>query len=374
MNLPSITQMPVAQLHGKKVLLRLDLDLPLKDHQPSNLLRLERGLSVLKFLQTAGAVVLILAHLGRDGSTSLEPVIKVLQQSLPVEFIPDFRTALQHLAEVVPGTIIATENIRREPGELNNSSEWAKEVAAAADLYVNEAFAVCHRDHASITQLPKFLPRFAGPALLEEVHHLEQVLKPKLPLGFIIGGAKFKTKLGVLNTFSTTADQILVGGALAHVFLHHRGFTVGRSLLDSSIVLPASVLESPKIVLPTDVVVRAEDDEVVAKMISEITPTDTVVDVGPATLEAWGTIIAKSATILWNGPLGYFEEGFAAGTKKLAELITTSSAFSVVGGGDTIAAINSPALLAKFGFVSAAGGAMLQFLSEGTLPGLEALK
>lgn len=375
MKLKPITSLSSADLEGKKVILRLDLDLPLQtDGQPSNLLRLERSLPVLKFLQTAGARTLIISHLGHDGSASLEPIIKVLQQSLPVEFVPAFPLALGHLAEVPNGTVVATENLRRIPAEVANDRHWATEVAVSADLYVNEAFAVCHREHASIVQLPKFLPSYAGPALLDEVTNLSRVLTPEWPLTVIVGGAKFGTKLPLLTKFLAPAQNIMVGGALAHVFLKQRGYEIGRSLVDESLTTPEALLNSPKILLPSEVVVKTADQKIINRHLAELLPTDTIVDVGPATVKTWAKLIGASKTILWNGPLGYFEAGFAAGTKKLAELITASSAFSVVGGGDTIAAINSPELLAKFGFVSAAGGAMLQFLSEGTLPGLEALK
>lgn len=375
MKLKPITSLSSADLEGKKVILRLDLDLPIQiDGQPSNLLRLERGLPVLKFLQAAGARTLIISHLGRDGSASLEPIIKVLNHSVLVEFVPAFSLALGRLAEVANGTVVATENIRRLPAEVANDGRWAKAVAASADLYVNEAFAVCHREHASIIQLPKFLPSYVGPALLDEVTNLSRMLKPELPLTVIVGGAKFGTKLPLLTKFLAPAQNIMVGGALAHVFLKQRGYEIGRSLVDESSTIPEVLINSPKILLPSEVVVKTADQKIINRHLAELLPTDTIVDVGPATVETWAKLIGASKTILWNGPLGYFEAGFAAGTKKLAELITASSAFSVVGGGDTIAAIDSPDLLAKFGFVSAAGGAMLQFLSAGTLPGLEALK
>lgn len=374
MNLRPITKLSRDRLQGRKVILRLDLNLPLKSNQPADLWRLKRSLPVLRFLRSAGARTLIISHLGRDGDSSLKPVVQELNRWSRVGFAPDLPTAMAMFDQLPRGGLLAAENIRREKGELANDRLWAKKLAAAADLYVNDAFSVCHREHASIVQLPKFLPGYAGPALLDEVKNLSRILRPRRPFVVVLGGAKFSTKLPLLNKLLRSADQIMVGGALAHIFFQQKGLAVGRSFVDVALKLPATTVNSRKILLPLDVVVKNELGASAARQVGKVLSTDTIMDLGPNTLNFWLPLIGRSKLFLWNGPLGYFEEGFGAATARLAKAVGRGGAFSVVGGGDTVAAIAAPPLLAKFDFVSAAGGAMLEFLVRGTLPGLKALE
>ncbi len=322
---------------GKRVLLRLDLNLPLKDGLVVDDYRLRRSLPTLNFLRRAGAKIIILSHLS-DSNVSLKPIAEYLN------------------SKFMPGVEVL-ENLRRDPGEEKNDAEFAGRLARLGDIFINDAFSVSHREHASIVSLPKLLPSYAGLLFEEEIKNLSRLLAPQRPFIVVLGGIKFSTKISSINKFLESADKIFIGGALANSFLKARGQDVGESIVDEDLELLKLFLNHPKIILPNKVV-RADNK---------------IVDIAPESFAVIADELANARIILWNGPMGNFENNFIEGTKKLAELITSSKAFSVIGGGDTVAALSKLNLLEKFGFVSTGGGAMLEFLARGTLPGIEAL-
>jgi 3-phosphoglycerate kinase len=284
------------------------------------------------------------------------------------------------------------ENIRENKGEKENDKKFAKQLASLADIYVNDAFSVSHREHASICAITGFLPSYAGLQLEEEVKQLSAAFNPSHPFIFILGGAKFDTKLPLIQKFSKTADTVFIGGALANDALKAKGYEVGVSKISDGATDISAAVNQPKTMIPIDVVVQNH----IEKEIGGIGPIDSISDSGSKTLAALKAKIDAAQFILWNGPLGVYEKGFMEGTEKLAEMIAErtensknkkvkskdkkikdeneTSVKSIVGGGDTLAAIAKLGVEDKFTFVSTGGGAMLDFLAQGTLPGIEALE
>src|SRR3989344_8920776 len=319
---------------NKKVFVRVDWNAPIESGKVVDDLRIKKSLTTLEYLKNAGAKVVIATHLEPEG-TSAEP-----------------------LKLYVPEGMKLLGNLRDNPGEERNSEEFAKELASNADIYVNEAFSVSHREHASIVGLPRLLPGFIGLQFALEIKELSKAFYPKKPFLFILGGAKFDTKLPLLKKFIHIADHIFVGGALANNFFKELGKDIGDSLVSNDNFGLKELLETSKIILPEDTIV--EDKK--------------IMDAGPITMENLKSKINNSKLVLWNGPLGSYERGYNVATLQLAKLIAESGNESIVGGGDTLAAIEELNLLDKFSFVSTGGGAMLDFLAAGTLPGIEALK
>lgn len=363
----------VTSLRGQRVLLRAGLNAPVQNGEVSERSRIEAALPTINFLKEKGAKVIVIAHIGREPEETLRPVAKILEESAGVKWggtLDDVGRA--DIASLAAGEAILLENLRRDPREAAGDDTLAKELAALADIYVNDAFADSHRPHASITGVPKYLPAYFGESFIKEYEALEKVLKPQHPAVFIIGGAKFETKLPLVDRFAAVYDQVIVAGALANDLYKAKGYEVGRSLLSDTALDLAKLLSNPKIILPRTVVVEdgEESKEVGA---GEVKTGERIVDIGSAAVEDLRPSLRSAATILWNGPLGDYEDGFSAGTEALARLIAESGAYSVVGGGDTIASIRSLGLSDKFGFLSTAGGAMLVFLETGTLPAIEAV-
>lgn len=363
------------QLAGRRVLLRLGLDVPLSGGVVRGDFRIKRLLPTVRRLLEARAEVLILSHLGRQGE-SLKPVAGHLENFFPVHFAETIE-AMPASGNWPQGAAVLLENLRRDPGEESNAPDFAEKLARQGDLYVNEAFSAAHRPHASIVGLPALLPGYAGQEFAEEINQLSQLFRPAPPLVVIIGGAKIGTKLPLVRKFLGLAEKIFIGGALAHSFFKFLGYEIGRSLWDHDIRDLGDLVRDSRIVLPLEVLVKGGAS--VARAAPDAVPPDAViVDAGPAALGQLAELIDRAGTILWNGPLGNYEEGFTAGTHDLARLIahraSVKRAHTVIGGGDTIAAIENLHLLDRFGFVSTGGGAMLEYLSQGTLPGIEALE
>ncbi|MBI4692369.1 MAG: phosphoglycerate kinase [Candidatus Terrybacteria bacterium] len=340
MRLPSIKNINVK---GKRILLRADFNVPMEKGKIVDDFRIQRTLPTINFLRKKGAKVIIISHLTDGRAKSLKPVA-------------------EYLSKRVGGEVILLENIRNYPGEEKNDKKFAKQLAKLGDIYVNDAFSVSHRNHASIVGIPKYLPSYTGFLFEEEYKNLKNTFKPKHPFLFILGGVKFGTKLPVLEKFMKIADKIYIGGALANNFFWVKKIDVGESLLDKKLFASRrikKILRNPKIVLPIDVKKK----------------NSVILDIGPLAIKELSLLIKEEKFILWNGPLGNFEEkGFEKGTMAAARAIAGSKAISVIGGGDTIAAIKKAKIpLKKFSFVSTAGGAMLEFLAHGTLPGIEAL-
>lgn len=368
------------------ILVRAGLNVPVENDWVVNDYRLRRALPTIRFLSERGAKVILISHIGEKGTETLAPVARALGTLInEVSFCPEntgevARTAIRTMG---PGHILVLENLRRNAGEQKNDIEFAKELALLADIFVEDSFDTCHRPHASIIGVPKLLPAYAGLLLEEEVAALSAALKPTHNAFAAIGGAKFSTKEAVLTTLLTTYDHVFVGGALANDFLKASGQEVGKSLVsDIDPAKAKELLANPKLVLPVDSLVvkadavgtmNARAEARIAPM-GQVMPDEVILDHGPATSVLLTELTHKIKTILWNGPLGNYENGFVDATDALARAIASSGAHSVVGGGDTVASIQNLGLLSQFSFVSTGGGAMLDFLAKGTLPGIEALE
>lgn len=321
-------------IEGKRVLVRVDWNVSIEEGAVTDDFRIKQSLPTLEFLKEAGAEVMLATHLDPD-EASVEPLL---------EYVPEGMSLLP--------------NLRNNPGEKSNSEEFARELAAEADIYVNEAFSASHREHASIVGVPKLLPSYAGFQFLREKEELENFFNPSHPLVVILGGAKFETKIPLIEKFLLLADCIFVGGALAHNFWKEEGRDIRKSLVSDGEFHTKILRESGKIILPEDPVWVGER----------------IVDAGPKTIENLKLKIENSSSVLWNGPLGLYEEGYKEGTLSLARILGEHGEKVVVGGGDTLAALKELNISDKFKFVSTAGGAMLDFLAKGTLPGIKALE
>ncbi|MDB5194221.1 MAG: Phosphoglycerate kinase [Parcubacteria group bacterium] len=346
-------------LNGKRVLLRVDWNVPIKDGQVTDDFRIKQSLETIEYIRKQGAKLILISHLEPE-EASLRPVFECAKRIIPELTFDD------------ESDCTLLENLRKSPGEKANDQGFAESLASLADIYVNEAFSVSHREHASIVSVPKMLPSFAGIEFMKEIEGLKRFFNPEHPFLFILGGAKFETKLPLLQKFITLADAVFVGGALAHNFFKEQGHDVGASLVSSGDFHLKPMLDSGKIVLPEDMLVKSGDG-IGVDFITDVGSTDVIVDAGPKTLETLKQKINDARLILWNGPLGLYERGFKTGTLELAKMLAESKKETVIGGADTLSATKELNNQDTFTFVSAAGGAMLDFLAHETLPGIEAL-
>jgi phosphoglycerate kinase len=361
-------------LKGKTVLLRVDFNVPIEDGKVVDDFKIRKAIPTIKFLQKHGAKIILVTHLGRGGETLL-PLVKVLNKFIKADFVPDLvgEEAQKAVAHMKNKSVLLLENLRGHKGEKSCDKEFAKSLAKFADIYVNEAFPVSHRKDASIVLLPKLLPAYAGFQLQEEVKNLSVALKPKHPFLFILGGAKFETKLPILEKYLKTADYLFVGGAMLNDFLKVKGFEVGKSLVSEKNYGINKIYKNKKLIIPENIVVETKDGKFFKKKASEVSASDSIIDLGSMSVEAIKPYIKKAKLIVWNGPLGKFESNRDGSTKDILKLVAASSAFSIVGGGDTVGMIFKMKAEKKFSFVSTGGGATLDFLASGTLPGIKAL-
>ncbi len=364
----------LTDLYGMRVIVRTSLDVPIHDGVVQNEFRVVRAIPTISYLIERGARVIIITHVGRNPVNSTKPLASTLQKHIPVTYVPGVigEEVYGRIAHMKEGSAILLENLRSLKGEEVNDDALAQTLASYADFYVNDAFAVSHRAHASIVGIPKYIPSFAGITFMEELTELRKALTPEHPSFFILGGAKYETKEPLIKAYAETYTHSFIGGALANDFLKAKGYEVGKSLVSPVDLSANPILQKDNILIPMDVVsVDGELQRTVS--VDEVSPHEKILDVGPKTIEMIAPYIENAKTILWNGPLGNYEEGYGDATKACAELIAQSKAFSIVGGGDTVAAIESIGLGASFGFLSTAGGAMLEFLEKQTLPGIDAL-
>ncbi len=352
--LPALRRLEGAALHGKRVFVRVDWNEPLKDGVVEDDFRIQKTLATLRFVLAHADHVVIGTHLEDDEGD----VTPLFQKFLSYPGIAEYQAK-----------IFMLENLRKDPREKGNDPEFAAELARMADIYVNEAFAVTHRKHASIVGLPLLLPHYAGYTFEDEVRELGRVFEPAHPFVVVLGGAKFETKIGLTKRFAELADTIFISGALCIEFFRSKGYEMGCSIETPVLHEVAEFLHNPKIKLPKDIVTAAGE----ARRPDQVGKDDAVRDIGPETVREMVDAIGKAKLVVWNGPLGKYEDGFIKATDDLAEAIARSSAYSIVGGGDTLTSIKKLNLLPKFDFVSTGGGAMLDFIAEGTLPGIEAL-
>lgn len=372
-----IDQLAPSDLEGKYVLVRAGLDVPLDESgEVADLFRVRRASETLKFLAAAGARTIILSHIGRDPEETNEPVARALKQHLPVVYIADLLgdAAIGAKNAMRNGDILLLENLRRDPRESKNDDGFAKELAALGEIYVDDAFSVAHRAHASIVGIPKYLPSYAGILMCEEVKILDEARHPEGPSFAILGGAKFETKAPLIKALLKNYDHLFITGALANDVFKAKGLPVGRSLVSAELPDKA-ILENDRFIAPTDVTVERTDGQARVKAPTEVVAEDKIVDIGPDSVQSLAPLIEKARFILWNGPTGLYEGGYVHWTHALAELIAKSDAQKVIGGGDTIAAIQESGIgMDKLGFLSTGGGAMLEYLLKGSLPGIDALK
>ncbi len=375
----------IEYFEGVKVLVRADFNVPIVNGAVGDDFRIRAALPTIDFLLNKGAVVILMSHLeALDGSNpSLEPVAKHLEKlGQPVIFIKDLKNAHEIIEAEIrkqelsaqSSLIFLLENLRLFEGEKNNDKKFAQSLASLADIYVNEAFPASHREHASIVGVPQFLPSYVGLQFEKEVTHLSRAFTPAHPFLFILGGAKFDTKLPLIERFSKVADTIFLGGALGNDALKAKGYNVGDSKVSDGAIDISEIVNRPNVVVPIDSIVQDRS----VKNIDAIGAHDQIFDPGPKTLEIIQEKINQAQFILWNGPLGPYENGFVEGTEAVARMIAERTqggegVESIVGGGDTLAAIANLGIEDKFTFVSSGGGAMLEFLAKGTLPGIEVL-
>lgn len=369
----------IENLSGVTVLLRADLNVPIEKGQVRDDFRLKMSIPTMDFLRSRGAKLVIVSHIESldKGSATLKPAITRLSElaGAPIGFIENYRNAKTEIDALAPGEMVALENLRNDPGEKDNDANFAKSLASLADIYVNDAFAVAHRKHASVCAITRYIPSFAGLLLEREVSELSRAFKPGHPFVFILGGAKFSTKLQLISKFLKSADKVFIGGALANDCFKALGYEVGKSQVASESVDLKAVVENPKTVVPIDVVVKRGDSSIVVPS-TKVEPGDIIVDVGPQSIINLGEVIDEAKFVLWNGPMGNYEIGFDQATLGLAKVIASRSGqiTSIIGGGDTVAATAKLGIDQKFSFISTGGGAMLDFLANETLPALEALE
>ena len=381
----NVLKMRDLDLAGKRLLIREDLNVPIKDGKVSSDARLRAALPTLKLALEKGAKVIVMSHLGRptegefEEKYSMRPVADYLSDALgqPVPLVADWRDGVALEA----GQLVLLENVRFNPGEKKDDESLAKAYAALCDIFVMDAFGTAHRAQASTHGVAKFAPTAcAGPLLANELENLEKALaNPARPMVAIVGGSKVSTKLTVLETLSDKVDQLIVGGGIANTFLAAAGYNVGKSLCEDDLIPQAKALmEKCDIPLPSDVMTGKKFDEnepATLRPVENVGDDDMIFDVGPVTGSVLAAILRQAGTIIWNGPVGVFEfDQFADGTEDIANAIAESDAFSIAGGGDTLAAVDKFGIADKVSYISTGGGAFLEYVEGKVLPAVAVLE
>jgi len=369
---------PVTQIEnlaGKFVILRSSLNLPVGDGVVTNEYRLKKSLPTMRYLSEAGAKVIVIGHIGRKPEETLKPVFNALLNYLPAHWggVIGSTECMERRNLMQNGDILMLENTRQDPRHKNTDSQYDEEIASLGELFVFDAFAVAHREQASVTGVAAHLPSYAGLTMLQEIQKLSAVMKPTSPSLFIIGGAKFDTKMPLVEKYLKVYNHSFIGGALVNDVLKAKGYSVGTSLVSDISLEGSAFLNDPKLLMPVDLVVNGGVTGKRVCALDQVQNDEAILDVGPQTVAMLRDYINKAATILWNGPFGNYEGGYVEATEAVAKLIANSDAVSVVGGGDTVAAIEKLGINDDFTHVSIGGGAMLEFLEKGTLPVIEAI-
>lgn len=385
-----VIKMTDLDLSGKRVLIRQDLNVPVKDGQVTSDARIRASLPTIRKALEGGARVMLMSHLGRptegefSEADSLAPVAAHLGSLLgrEVRLVRDYLDGV----ELADGEVVLLENVRFNAGEKKDQEELSRKYAALCDVYVMDAFGTAHRAQASTHGVGKFAPTAcAGPLLAAELDALGKALdNPRRPLVAVVGGSKVSTKLTVLESLSTVVDQLIVGGGIANTFIAAQGHPVGKSLCEHDLIdeakrlMAAARAKGGEIPVPTDVTVGQEFSEstpATVKQVADVAEGDMIFDVGPETASSYANLLRQAGTIVWNGPVGVFEfEQFASGTRAMGEAIAESDAFSIAGGGDTLAAIDKYGLSDRISYISTGGGAFLEFLEGKTLPAVAMLE
>jgi phosphoglycerate kinase len=386
----SITRMSDLELRGKRVLIREDLNVPIDDGRITSTQRLDAALPTIKAARDAGAKVMVLSHLGRpkegqfDAESSLAPVAKWLGDKLgtPVRLVADYLGGV----DVAEGEVVVLENCRMNVGEGKDDEALSKKYAALCDVFVMDAFGTAHRAQASTHGVIRFAPQVAaGPLLSAELDALGKALEqPAQPLLAIVAGSKVSTKLTLLDNLIGKVDQLIVGGGIANTFIAAAGYGVGNSLYEPDLIDAAKKViadarrRGAEVPLPVDVVVAPEfsaNAAATVKPVDAVKDGEMILDIGPETARRYAELIANAGTVVWNGPVGVFEfDAFGKGTETLAHAIADSKAFSIAGGGDTLAAVDKYGIADKVSYISTGGGAFLEFLEGKELPAVAALK
>lgn len=373
---------------GRKVLLRVDFNVPTVKGRISEDYRIVSALPSIQYLLAKGARLIIISHWGDpagvDAQLSTRALARRLQKLLkqPVKFLPVTvgPRAIKAAEQLDNGEILFLENLRFNPGEKKNDLVFAQELAALADIYVNDAFSVCHRAQASVSAITRYLPAFAGLQLEAEVKNLQKILQPTKPLVVVMGGAKISTKAPIIKKLYPRASHILLGGGLANTFWRQQGLEIGKSIFDREAdKLIASFYKKgkllPKIILPVDAIVSTAQGRSVHRELKAIKKSDKIFDIGPESIALFSSYLKEAQTIVWNGPLGKFEEAaYKHGTLAIGGIIaarSTGRAFGLVGGGETVEALKMTKMEAYVDWVSTAGGAMLSYLGGEKMPGLK---
>jgi phosphoglycerate kinase len=389
----ALRSMDALKVEGRRVLLRLDLNVPLNEGRVLDDTRVKAAAPTVRTLARRGAVVICCSHLGRakgkpDLALSLAPVAPILSEHVgrPVSFVPDLagEVAMRAVERARPGDVLLLENLRFNPGEEKNDPSFCASLAQLAEVYVDDAFGSAHRAHASTAGVASlFSERAAGPLMIREIAALTRVRDhPERPFVAVVGGAKIAGKLETLTSLAQRADTLALVGGMANTFLLAQGVAVGRSLVEGELVpkaeeiLAAAASRRLKVILPTDVVVATSTDAPGRTAeLAAVRPDEMILDIGPRTRERIAEVVAQAKTVFWNGPAGVFEKSaFAAGTLAVARALAASRAFTVVGGGESVAAVDQAGVAGKLSHVSTGGGAALEFLAGDTLPGVAALE
>ncbi|HYT12001.1 MAG TPA: phosphoglycerate kinase [Candidatus Nitrosopolaris sp.] len=382
-----ITSVDVA---GKRVLVREDFNVPMADGKITDDTRIKAAVPTLRDLMHRGATVVVMSHLGRptgpDPKLSLRPVARELSTHLwgEVPFVPDCvgPQAQAAVARLQPGKVLLLENVRFHPEEEKNDPEFARQLASHGEMFVNDAFAASHRAHASVVGVASYLPAYAGQLMIAELNALHQAVdNPARPLIAVIGGAKVSTKINLFNNLVTKVDAMLIGGAMANTFLRAQGYPTGRSLVEDGALEAANdvwKIFGSRLVLPVDLVCAEQFQAGTPARVfpaHAVEPSWMALDIGPQSVAMFAERLRGSGTVVWNGPMGVFEiPDFSRGTSAVGEAVASSGAYTLVGGGDTAAAVEQLGLAGRFSWVSTGGGATLEYLEGRKLPGVEILK
>jgi phosphoglycerate kinase len=374
----------VKKIEGRKVFLRVDFNVPIKGGKIKDENKILAALPTIRFLLRYKCRIILGTHLGdpagkKVSSLSVKPLAKRLGEIIgsdKVKFINEVSGEMvyEEFKKLKPGNILFLENLRFDAGEEKNDRKFARELARPAEVFVNEAFSVCHRAHASVSAIRKNLPSFAGILLEKEIANLDKIKNPIKPLMVLMGGAKIKTKINLIKNLEAKAEKILIGGALANNFFKAMGFSIGQSLFDEeSVAIAKKLLKNKKIVLPLDVVIKIKKKALV-KMVDAVEKNEAILDIGPKTILLYAGLLKKAKTVVWNGPVGAFETPhFQHGTMALGQVIAARSrgkVFGVVGGGETLEALKKTKMEDCVDWISTGGGAMLAYLGGEKMPGL----
>jgi 3-phosphoglycerate kinase len=370
-----IHEVPPEILKGKRVLVRTDFNVPIsKSGKILETARIDFCLKTILYLKNSGAKVIIISHIGREKTETLLPVYTYLNQKVPLEFVSHWNEVeiANKVEQLQDGQILLLENLRQKDEEVNNDPKFSQLLASLANIYVNDAFSASHREHASIVGVSKLLQSYAGCQFKKELNVLSNIFTPEHPFIVLMGGSKFETKIPVVESLLEVADTVFVGGALSNDILKATGNEVGKSLVsDINIEYAQNLIKNPKFMIVKDV--RVDSLLFKNKDIKKVNKNNRIIDGGALTAKILAEKIKQAKLVVWNGPFGTFEQGNSFLSKKVIKAIEESSAYSIIGGGDTVAEVKMLGKENIFDFMSLSGGAMLEFIAKKTLPGIDVL-